>query len=270
MRVLILTSPDAQALPQSRKRVRAARRMRTATAWPSCFETPRCARLLSMRATVRGAFWPNEARWKNQPAAARKRHRPRSIVSGLLFTMNGATSTCRAVSARSADTARNDDGATRCARSHRAALAQHVERDAMALDRRRKPAIERDQQQNVANLLRRAAVGERAVDVDAKLVRTPDRRRHRDRGQRFRLERQRGTAPDVAIGIGVDHVLQRLAECAQRVHALLDRGATEHLPAKLQSFVMQVARIHRSLSPYLEPRLSLPGIARRKTRVNRL
>ena len=62
-------------------------------------------------------------------------------------------------------------------RSHRAALAQHVERDAMALDRRRNPAIERDQQQNVANLVRRAAVGERAVDVDAKLVGAPDRRR---------------------------------------------------------------------------------------------
>src|SRR5262249_30646010 len=57
--------------------------------------------------------------------------------------------------------------------SHRAALAQHVERDAMALDRRRKPAIEGDQQQNVANLLRCAAVGERAVDVDAKLVARP-------------------------------------------------------------------------------------------------
>src|SRR5262245_52777492 len=41
-----------------------------------------------------------------------------------------------------ADAARNGDGAARCARSHRAALAQDVERDAMALDRRRKPAIE--------------------------------------------------------------------------------------------------------------------------------
>src|SRR5262249_35782445 len=91
---------------------------------------------------------------------------------------------------------------------------------------------ERDQQQNVANLFRRAAVGERAVDVDAKLVRAPDRRRHRDRGQRFGLERQRGPAPDVAIGISVDHVLQRLAERAERVHALIDRVAAEHLPAK--------------------------------------
>src|SRR5215472_8918013 len=142
---------------------------------------------------------------------------------------------------------RRSGGGETGACSHRAALAQHVERDAMALDRRRNPAIERDQQQDVANLIRRAAVGERAVDVDAKLVGAPDRRRHRDRGQRFGLERQRGTAPDIAIGISVDHVLQRLAERAERTHALLDRVAAEHLPAKLQPFVMQVARIHCSL-----------------------
>jgi hypothetical protein len=40
-------------------------------------------------------------RTKNQPAAARKHRRPRSVVSGLLFTMTSATPTCRAVSARS-------------------------------------------------------------------------------------------------------------------------------------------------------------------------
>ena len=68
---------------------------------------------------------------------------------------------------------RNGNGAKRWARSQRAALAQHVERDAVALDRRRYPAVERDQQQNVANFVRRAAVGERAVDVDAKLVGAP-------------------------------------------------------------------------------------------------
>src|SRR5215813_1295716 len=43
MVVLILRSAHAQALPQSRKGVRASRRMRTATAWPSCFETHRSA-----------------------------------------------------------------------------------------------------------------------------------------------------------------------------------------------------------------------------------
>src|SRR5262245_63473706 len=36
------------------------------------------------------------ARTKNQPAAVRKDRRRNSIVSGLLFTMNGATATCRA------------------------------------------------------------------------------------------------------------------------------------------------------------------------------
>src|SRR5262245_12033177 len=37
-------------------------------------------------------------RTKNQPAAVGNGHGPRSIVSGLLFTMNSATPTCRAVS----------------------------------------------------------------------------------------------------------------------------------------------------------------------------
>src|SRR5262249_29807990 len=95
---------------------------------------------------------------KHHPPAVGNNRRLRSIVSGLLFTMDGATPTCRAVSARSGRA--GGEGAARCARLHRPALAQHVERDAMALDRRRNPAIERDQQQNVANLFRRAAVGE--------------------------------------------------------------------------------------------------------------
>ena len=62
------------------------------------------------------------------------------------------------------------------------AFAQNVERDAMAPDRRRNPAIEGNQQQNVANLVCRAAVGERTVDVDAKLVGAPDRLTPSDRG----------------------------------------------------------------------------------------
>jgi hypothetical protein len=93
--------------------VRASRRMRTATVrdphasrriaahlgcGSACARRP--AMLLSMRATVCGAFWPNEARRKNQPAAVGNDRRFGFAVSGLLFTMNGATPTCRAVSAR--------------------------------------------------------------------------------------------------------------------------------------------------------------------------
>src|SRR5262245_35711391 len=40
------------------------------------------------------------ARMKNQPAAVGNDRGPRSIVSGLLFTMNCATPTCRGLSAR--------------------------------------------------------------------------------------------------------------------------------------------------------------------------
>src|SRR5215831_2433810 len=81
--VLILRSAHAQALPQSRKSVRASRRMRTATAWPSCFETHRsalrprkrlCSRyaatLLSMRASVVGG------------GLAKRSHRPEEATCG--------------------------------------------------------------------------------------------------------------------------------------------------------------------------------------------
>jgi hypothetical protein len=147
MLVLILRSAHAQALPQSRKGLRASRRMRAATVrGPSCFETHRsatelgkhpysfrAAMLLSMRA--RGAayfrrtnprpFWPSGSsprrapiRWLWVPALAARpgrtiawsaKHQPAAVgndcrlgvpVSGLFFTGNGATPTCRAVSAR--------------------------------------------------------------------------------------------------------------------------------------------------------------------------
>ncbi len=62
-----------------RRREAPSRRMRRAIPLPSCFETHRsavrlwkhlrsrhAAMLLSMRATVRGAFWPNEPNWPTQ------------------------------------------------------------------------------------------------------------------------------------------------------------------------------------------------------------
>src|SRR5262245_2167688 len=98
MLVLILRSAHAQALPQARTRVSASRRMRTATTWPSCFETHRSALGLWKRLRSRPAamLLSMRARGKHQPVAARNKDRRNSIVSGLLFTMDGATPTCRA------------------------------------------------------------------------------------------------------------------------------------------------------------------------------
>src|SRR5262249_25289917 len=74
----ILRSAHAQALPQSRTCVRASRR-------------------------ALGALWRNEAkrqrRANNQTAGVESDHSCASPVSGLLFTGNAATPTCRAVSA---------------------------------------------------------------------------------------------------------------------------------------------------------------------------
>jgi hypothetical protein len=174
MLVLILRSAYAEDVPRIRRRVRASRKMRTGD-WVRPHASRRiaahlgfgssCARraamLLSMRATVRGAFLAKRtqvsfrhpvvpargtprqqkrvyarlrratrrgdpvagthghrqwlwvpalaalgrdddrlARAKHQPAAVGNERRLRSIVSGLLFTMNAATPTCRAVGAR--------------------------------------------------------------------------------------------------------------------------------------------------------------------------
>jgi hypothetical protein len=43
-------------------------------------------------------------------------------------------------------------------------------------------------------------------------------------------------------------VLQRLAESAERLHALVDGLVAEHLSAKLQALFVEVARIHALLS----------------------
>src|SRR5262249_8564557 len=139
------------------------------------------------------------------------------------------------------------------ARSHRAALAQHVERDAMALDRRRNPAIERDQQQDVANLIRRAAVGQRAVDVDAKLVGAPDRRRHGDRGQRLGLGRQRGTAPALIMFCsGSPNAPNALVRCSTASRPNISRRSFNPLSCRSR------VSIALSLSLSLSPPLSLP------------
>src|SRR4051794_10792689 len=65
---------------------------------------------------------------------------------------------------------------------------------------------------------------------------------------RDRHQRQRRPAPHVAVGVSVDDVLQRLAERAERLHALVDGLVAEHLSAKLQALFVEVARIHALLS----------------------
>src|SRR5215831_3253829 len=85
---------------------------------------------------IGGAFWPNEATWKNQPARVGNDRRPRSIVQGLLFTINSATPTCRAVSARAADAARK----TVTARARRA-RAQTAPRSRSTSSATRWPSI---------------------------------------------------------------------------------------------------------------------------------
>ncbi len=94
---------------QSRTSVRASRRMRTATAWAlmlrDASQRSRAgeASVLASRCDApqhEGAATHHSsvsaASREAPPAAVRNDRRRNSIVSGLLFTMNGATATCRA------------------------------------------------------------------------------------------------------------------------------------------------------------------------------
>ena len=82
---------------QTRTRVRASRRMRTAAAWPSCFETHRSAfgvrkRLRSRRAAMLLSMRGGE----HQPAAVRNRDRRNFHCFRLILSMEIATPTCSA------------------------------------------------------------------------------------------------------------------------------------------------------------------------------
>src|SRR5262249_26639570 len=128
---------------------------------------------------------------------------------------------------------------------YRRSFAQHFYRASVRLVGGRDTAIERDQQQDLADLLGRAAVLERALEMDAQLCRLAGCRHHRDHRQALGGERQSLAAPDIAVRIRVDEVLQRRPEFAERVHALLDRGGAEHLTPQSQTTIMKLLRIHR-------------------------
>src|SRR3974390_2820790 len=86
-------------------------------------------------------------------------------------------------------------------------LAQYLDGNLVRLDRGRNAAIERNQEQDLADLLRAAAVLEGALEMDAQLDRLAGRRHHGDHGQALGGERQARPAPDVAIRRGVDPLL---------------------------------------------------------------
>src|SRR5205085_1534357 len=60
--------------------------------------------------------------------------------------------------------------------------------------------------------------------------------------ERLGRERQCCALPNVAIGIGVDDVLQRLAEFAECRHALLNSLAAEHLGTQREAALL--LRVH--------------------------
>src|ERR1041384_1887149 len=121
---------------------------------------------------------------------------------------------------------------------------ERLERDPVRVDRRRDAGIQRDHQADFADLVGCAAVGERAVDVDLELGGPVDRRVHPKDDQTADFALEAGPRPDVAVRVGVDHVLQRRAEFAERAHALLDRFGSEELLADGEPATVEFLGVH--------------------------
>src|SRR5215813_10511592 len=119
-----------------------------------------------------------------------------------------------------------------------------LERDAVRVVRRRDAGIQRDHQAHLADLVGRAAVVERAFDVDLELGGAVDCRVHAEDDQAAHFALEPGPRPDVAVRVGVDHVLQRRAEFAERAHALLDRFGAEDLLADGEPATVEFLRVH--------------------------
>ncbi len=70
--------------------------------------------------------------------------------------------------------------------------------------------------------------------MHAQFVLVPGGRHHCHHREGFHCRRQCGSLPYVTIGIGVDDVLQRLAEVAKSVHSLFHRVTAEHIDTQFQ------------------------------------
>ncbi|GCC47569.1 hypothetical protein chiPu_0031743, partial [Chiloscyllium punctatum] len=93
-------------------------------------------------------------------------------------------------------------------------LAEHLGRDLAGLDRSRNAAIHRNQQQHVLHLRGGAAIGQRALGMNAELGGLAARRGDAEHHEAADLVRQPTALPDVAIDVGIDDVLQRRAKIA--------------------------------------------------------
>src|SRR5258706_8757853 len=128
----------------------------------------------------------------------------------------------------------------------------------MGVVRRGNAAVECDHQADFADFLGRAAVVDGAVHMDLELRRPVDGGRHAENNQAADLVGQTRARPDVAVGIGVDHVLQRLAELADRAHALFHRLASENLLADSKPALVEFLGIHAVFSS--EGKSMIPAI----------
>src|SRR5215831_17285077 len=118
-------------------------------------------------------------------------------------------------------------------RSLRLRLLEHLARDPEAVDCRRHAAVDGGLEEDLADLVLGDAVRERAAHVRLQLVRSVQRRQHREVQHAPDLARQTRPAPDGAPAVLGDKLLQRPRELGYGRERCVDVPIAENRPTRL-------------------------------------
>src|SRR6185437_4063488 len=114
-------------------------------------------------------------------------------------------------------------------------LRQCFGRDAQGIERRRKAAIRRDLEENLAQLLAGKAVVQGAPDMELQLVRAIERGDHAEIEQAAAAAVEARPVPDLVPAIFGDELLHRPGEVVGGGERLLDIGVADDGAPRLQS-----------------------------------
>ena len=126
--------------------------------------------------------------------------------------------------------------------------------------------IDRDLHQDLADLVAADAVGERALQMRAKLVLAVEDRDHRDVEHAAGLARQLLAAPHRAPAIFVEHLLERPVEIVDVLQGVVDIGFPQHRFADFQALVVHFLVHGVSFSSFLGMARGNYGVAAGQSR----
>src|ERR1019366_9193014 len=126
-------------------------------------------------------------------------------------------------------------------------LRKHLHRHVVRIEGRGDAAVNGDLQQHFADLFPAATIGDCSAKMYAQFVRAVGRAHHGEYQQAAHFARQRFAAPDLAVRILVDELLQGGAELAGGRHTPLDNICAENLLANVHPGLMHFLIIHTRL-----------------------